>query len=1132
MKRLHTLLSIFLACACAAFALPAGHYAQHSRLAEGRWVKIAVPSSGLYRITAAQLRSWGFSSPDAVRVYGYGGRRIPDLLSAGNYIDDLPLVQSISSARGIIFYAAGPDELTMAKDGEHYTVLSSTYTTAGYYFLSESGEPARSIPAAGVPEAADPATSFAEVLHHETESTSPGNVGPMLLGEDFRLTPKRTFAFNAPGRVPDTDLWLQCGFVAETPSAPSYVEFSVNGTDLDRVPSDAIPTMSAASYQHAMMTVAAHTFRIPAADRLNIEVRHSSPSSPVYKAWLDHITVNYERSLAMPSDGSALEFRTTSSRLRLTGAGADVTVWDITDPLAITRMNTGSAGEWTNDYTGLRRYVAFSDASRLPEPEFAGSVANTDLHAHSGIDMVIFTPAELKAASERIAAIHRAEPDTMRVAVVALDDVYNEFGSGAPDVSALRKYLKMLYDRGADPAGHSLRYALLMGRATFDHRRLTAEMQRATWPIVPGWTNRDKESSLNDSYSFVTDDFIAMLDDNSGTSMALDNLCIAVGRIPAASAAEASAYVDKLEQYMGKANRTPWKNSVLVLADDGDAEIHVKQAEEFVSNIMADPGQQHIVTKVYTDAYPLVSGVYQQARDYMMRRLEEGSVWWTYVGHGSDHSLTGEGLITYSDLNSLFLRNVPFLYAATCDFMRWDDTNASGAEQFLNERNGGCIGVICATRPVYIPNNGYLTAAMGRALARRGPDGQYMRTGDIYRTAKNNILNDAGNRDTNTNRLRYAFAGDPAMRLTIPSCIVRVDSIDGVPFDPAAQPTLAALQQAVVSGHVEGPDGSLLSDFDGTATIELYDAEYTVLTNGNNEGEQIPFESMGAKLLTVSAPVAAGRFSATVAMPSDISDNFRPATLNMYAFETSGARDAVGVNRDLYVYGTDIEAPADTEAPSIDSFLINHSGFRSGDAVSTVSPMVMCSVSDNVGINISSAGVGHQIVLTLDSLTTYSDVALYYRPHSDGTPGGTFNYPLPDVAPGLHSLRLRVWDTSGNPAESTVEFFAEEGLAPQIFDLYTDANPARTAANFYITHDAPDAMATVTVTVYNMLGNPVWTRTERGRSDMFTTTPVSWDLRDSSGRRVERGIYIYRATITVDGETHSTAARKLAVTAY
>jgi len=1128
------LIAIFAAVASAA-ALPPDHFAAHSVLAEGHWVKISVPSSGLYRITAAQLRGWGFSSPEAVHVYGYGGRRIPDRLTAGNCIDDLPVVQSVASPQGITFYAVGPEEIVSADDGEHYTVVSSPYSTAGYYFLCENSAAARAIAEYGTAGTAgtSPDTYFTEILHHEIERTSPGEAGPMLVGEEFRLTPQRSFNFSTPGRTSER-MWLQCSFIAVTPSAPSYIDFTVNGTALERNNSDRIPTMSASSYQHAMMTVASHDFDIPADKQVKVDIKHSSPSSPVYNAWLNYLTVNYLRKLEMPSDGSALAFRSTAGSLRLENASGDVTVWDVTDPLDIRAMRTarnGSALEWSAGSSGRRDYVAYSAGSVLPSPEFVQNVPNSDLHSHSGYDMVIFTPSSLKKASGRIAAIHSAGPDTMKVAVVDIQQVYNEFAGGAPDVSALRKYLKMLYDRG-DVAGHSLRYVLLMGRPTYDNRRLTADMQNASWPTIPCWVNHDDEASLHDSYGFGTDDFIAMLEDGSGTSLGLDRLCVAVGRIPASSADEADSIVDKMEQYLHKSTLTPWKNVVVILADDGDAGVHINQAESMVSNILAQPGQQHLISKVYTDAYELIGGNYPQAREEMYRRLDEGAAWWCFIGHANNHSWTGEGLLTYTDINNSYFRNIPFVYAATCNFLRWDSSTISGGEIMYANRNGGCIGMISATRPVYITDNGYFSNAIGRALSMRGTDGRYMRAGDIYRHAKNNITDNNGAKDDNENRLRYVFCGDPALRLVTPSDILRIDSIDGKPFDPDDQPTLAALQQATLSGHIEAPDGTLLSDFEGTATLELYDAEHSLTTHGNNEGDTIPFEIQGNKLLSVSAPVSSGKFHARLAMPADISDNFRPAMLNMYAASADGAREAVGVSRDLFVYGIDETSPADTEAPSIDTFVINHNGFRSGDAISTTSPMVIAAVSDNVGINISSSGIGHQISLMLDGTTSYNDVALYYRPHPDGTPGGTFNYPLPDLAEGLHDLRLRVWDTSGNTTESTIEFFAKADIAPQIFDLYSDANPAHTTANFYLTHDAPDAIATVTVTVYNMLGNPVWTRTVHGRSDMFTTTPVTWNLCDGTGRRVPRGIYVYSATISVNGVTHRSASRRLAVAAY
>ncbi|MDE6085780.1 MAG: hypothetical protein K2G40_05195, partial [Muribaculaceae bacterium] len=156
---------------------------------------------------------------------------------------------------------------------------------------------------------------------------------------------------------------------------------------------------------------------------------------------------------------------------------------------------------------------------------------------------------------------------------------------------------------------------------------------------------------------------------------------------------------------------------------------------------------------------------------------------------------------------------------------------------------------------------------------------------------------------------------------------------------------------------------------------------------------------------------------------------------------------------------------------------------------------------------------------------------LYYTPYSDGTPGGRIVYSLDQLSPGHHELRLRVWDTSGNSASDTIEFIVAEKLSPVIYDVYADANPARVETNFYITHDRPDALVTVKIEVMNMLGQPVWETSVRGMSDTLRSFPVNWNLTDHAGRRVARGIYLYRATVITDsGETSATRAKRIAVT--
>ena len=64
-------------------------YPETSPLATGKWVKVAVPKSGLYRLDAASLRAMGFSDASRVRVYGNGGGRISDILTSANVLSTM-----------------------------------------------------------------------------------------------------------------------------------------------------------------------------------------------------------------------------------------------------------------------------------------------------------------------------------------------------------------------------------------------------------------------------------------------------------------------------------------------------------------------------------------------------------------------------------------------------------------------------------------------------------------------------------------------------------------------------------------------------------------------------------------------------------------------------------------------------------------------------------------------------------------------------------------------------------------------------------------------------------------------------------------------------------------------------------
>lgn len=1122
-------LGLFLLAPAKICALDLSIYAQESRLSSGRWIKISVEESGVYKLTPVLLRSLGFSDPARVRVFGYGGARIPDLLTAENYIDDLPETPSEYTDKGVVFYAVGPETWREATAGR-YMAIDNIYTTKGYYFLTDSAEGDRLTPTSGgFPVESDVAVrTFNARLRHEQNLTSASENGWLMVGEDFRFTPTRTFNFDMTDRVEGTPVWLQTSMVANCPSRSSLtMSVTANGETLPAESGDVIREVTESGVD-GREGVARRTF-LTEGVRLNLTLT-AKPSGTLKSAMLNYIVVNYTRELKLPDTFLSFSLPTTSARLSADRTEG-IRVWDVTLPLSVRSMQlTASAGPavaWTNDFTGLRNYVAWSPESVLPEPTVEGEVASQNLHAMSTPDMVIVTPRELRQEALRLASMHSSGTNQLTVAVVTDTDIYNEFSSGAPDVSGLRKFFKMLYDRG------DLRYALLLGAASYDNRRLTDYIRRNKIPVIPSYYGGTAAIQLSENDAYGTDDFVAMLDDGSGSRMAYDRLSIAVGRIPARSISEASATVDKILAYQSDNKRTSWKQQMVLVADDGNSAEHMRQADAMAEQIVATEANPINVNKIYIDAYELSGGVYEGARTEMYRLLNEGAVWWAFIGHANTTSWTGEGILTYKDINSLYVKHPPMLFAATCEFLRWDSNVTSGCELLFHERNGGIIGAVSATRPVYISLNKYVASAMGASMAERDEAGRLLPVGEIYRRAKNRVseLDIAG-----SNHRRYVLMGDPALRLPVPDYVAVLDSIGSETVGSEQPPVVEALSRKKFSGRITDFTGRTVDDFDGVILATVNDAESSVTTNGNSSDDDTGvhiFEKQGDRLFSGAGKVSGGRFEVNVSMPAEIADNYRPAQFLMYAYsEGSGAevREAAGQSRDFYVYGYDDSAETDIRPPVISTCVLNHDSFTDGDYVNPT-PMLIARISDDIGINLSSSGIGHSLTIVIDGNQMLTDVPRFYTPSSDGTPAGVIAYPLPELTPGEHSLMLRVWDTSANSAESKISFKVREGLSPTIFDVFSDTNPASECARFYVSHNRPDELLTVKVTVHDLMGREIWSDVMTSRSDMTLSTPLTWNLCDKANRRVGRGIYLYRAEITTPDGGFSTASKRIAVTA-
>jgi hypothetical protein len=374
---------------------------------------------------------------------------------------------------------------------------------------------------------------------------------------------------------------------------------------------------------------------------------------------------------------------------------------------------------------------------------------------------------------------------------------------------------------------------------------------------------------------------------------------------------------------------------------------------------------------------------------------------------------------------------------------------------------------------------------------------------------------------------------DPALRLTLPSNQIVLESINGKSVSEEYPATLMAHQKLEIKGRITGTDNSTLSDFNGTVQAILYDAEYSTTSHGWGEGKQVTFEQKGSMLFSARGMVENGEFTINVQMPSALADNYRPATLSLYANSTveGDLREASGMSRNVYAFGYDESAETDSEPPVIHAMHLNGDAFTDGDDVNP-EPLLIASISDNSGLNMASAGVGKKMTLTIDGRTTFDDVSRYFTPDPIATVGamsGTISYPISKLSPGEHQLRLRIWDIDGNFTDQMLTCNVIEGLAPEIYEVYTTAVPATTEAKFYVKHNRPDQMLSVKISVYNLQGTLVWSGEKEARSDMGISAPIVWNLKDNGGKRVARGFYVYRAEVTSQGSKSTTASRKLAV---
>ncbi|HLG36217.1 MAG TPA: type IX secretion system sortase PorU, partial [Bacteroidia bacterium] len=1070
-------------------------------------------------------------------VYGSGGGMLPfansiprndDLVENAIYVSG-ESDGSFGSGDYVLFYGKGQLKWNYSSADSLFHHRDNYYSDTTYYFITADAGLGSRIQLQY--SATQPATNFVNTFNdfklHEVDLMNCVKSGKEWYGEGFDpVNTTKDINVSFPNIVTSNPVCMRSDVLARTVSTPpgSSFNFYINGFPVLTQTVSPVPDLYYGPC--ANESISNTCFNVASSDFTARMI--FNPLSSSSQGWLNYLEFNAMRQLSMYN--TQMEFRNAActgagniSEFTVSGVGPSNIVWDVTDPVNVRRQQgtfSGSNFVFRVPTDSLREFISFSGSFFLT-PRPVGAVQNQNLHSVMSADLVIVTHPLFLTEAQRLGKHHHTH-DAMTVAVVTPEQIYNEFSSGSQDVSAIRDFMRMLYNRNLNNVLLP-KYLLLFGDGSYDNKY---RIYNNTNFVI----TYQSDNSLNPTSTFISDNFFGYLDSTEGNwadgdiSALVD---IGIGRLPVKTVAEATSAVDKIINYAtnGVNSTNPancnsattgfgeWRNIVTFIADDEDGGTHLVQAESLATKVDTTYPWYNI-DKIYFDAYQQISTPggerFPDAEQAFLQRVQRGNLLDTYIGHGGEIGLAHERVLTIEGINSWtnFNRLACFL-TATCEFTRVDDPerNSAGELVFLNPEGGG-IALFTTTRLAFSGSNFDLCKSFFKFVFE--PYNNSMPSlGDIVRLTMNDYRN--------LNTKNFLLIGDPAMKLAYPRYNIATTEINNVVIS-ATPDTLKALTRVTVSGEIRDDNGQLMTGFNGVLIPSVYDKTATYYTLGNNPGNSpiIPFKLRNKILFKGKATVANGKFTFKFIMPKDISYDYGIGRISYYAY--NGVTDAKGYYDNIIIggFGSDTTVVDDKRGPQIKLFM-NDEKFVSG-GITNDNPSVYAVISDESGINTTGNGIGHDMtVFVNDKSYKVND---FFETDLDSSNKGKLNFPLALLSEGRHTLRLKAWDIFNNSSETTIDFYVSASKEITLQHVYNYPNPFTTHTRFIFEHNRACVPMSVQVQIFTVTGKLIKTIDKHMVCDGFRNDDLVWDGRDDYGDKIGRGIYIYRLRIeTADGFT-------------
>lgn len=1112
-------------------------FASSSVLATGEWIRLGIVNTGVHQLTRSYLQSIGIDmdnfNPKTLKIYGMGAGMIPQKNSQKRFDDLFELaIQVNGEADGIFnegdavlfFGQAQQDVWRFNATNSRFTRENNIYADTTYYFLTYGGANGKRITTQTAAAPSTGLSSSMDVLYaYENDQVNLIKSGRLWLGDDFDKTTQRNFSVNLPPLVNGALAIFTSSVVARS-FTPSSFSVAVNGMNYITHSIPNVPSRYDSEFASDADGLKTVSFPVNTGN-LNITYTYNQ-TSPGSVGWLDYFQIQTRGSLQLLNN--QLVFTDAQSiapsaitQFDIAGA-AGANVWDITNALRPDVMQTFVN---TNNLSfraatdSLRKFVVFRNTGFFG-PVSANRIANQNLHALAPADLLIITYPAFMGEASRLAEFHKGKGLTVHVVNVL--DIYNEFSSGSQDISAIRDFIRMIYQK-ASSTQDMLKYVTLLGRASYDYKHRLANNTN----YVPTFASRN---SFDPVGTYNTDDFFGLLDDNEGRwetdeDNNAEKLDVAIGRLPAQDNAQAQAMVNKIIQYASKNGAGDWSSRLVFVADDEDGGIHTYQANG-LANAAIQRFNHYNVRKIFIDAYKEELGTGGQrnpaAQDEIVRSVERGALIINYTGHGGEVGWAEERILNTDDINRW--RNgtkLPAFFTATCEFSRFDDpARISAGELVLLNPDGGGIALFTTVRLVNSGDNLALNTYFYDFVGLDSASIQSPKTmGEIMRLTKNAYLS--------INTRNFTLLGDPAITFSVPNHYVKTSSINKLPVNSLNPDTISAYEKVEVSGVITDKTGKLLSEVNGVIYPTVFDKPTIYRTLGNNvTSPVVNFEMQNNVIFRGQASVKNGAFNFSFVVPKDIAYEVGKGKMSYYALGPGA--DAIGSFTDFFVGGTADSFAIDKVGPEMKLYL-NDEKFVFG-GITDENPFLIVKINDESGINLTGKGIGRDISLVLnektDNVVSLND---YYQTNLDDYKSGEVRYQLKGLQQGTNKLVVKAWDSYNNSSESMLEFVVASSEKMAIKNILNYPNPFTTQTTFHFDHNKAGQPLTVLVQVFTVSGKLVKTLGADVINPGNHFDNLIWDGKDDYGDSIGKGVYVYKVKVkTSIGET-AEAIQKLVI---